>query len=137
MSIFTHWFHSKESASTAKDDGLTQGEREAIVDLLNFCSFVDHDISDAEERIIDGLEEKLNWDQSKDFDYYVNKSVGFVREFIESKDDEYFFEEVSKRLISRDSRKLGVSLSERLLRADGELKPEEVAALDKIKKCLQ
>ncbi len=61
------------------DDGLNQTQREAIVDLLNYCSFVDHSITINESDIIDGLEHQLHWDENTDFDYYENKSVGLVR----------------------------------------------------------
>jgi hypothetical protein len=117
-------------------DGLTQSEREAIVDLLNYCSLVDHDIAHSEEVAIDELEWQLDWDHRTDFDYYVNQSVGLVRRAIESKDDPFFLQQIRKRLESQKSRETAVELCEKLIRSDGRISAEENAALAAIKDVL-
>lgn len=126
-------FHPKPKSS----DGLTQAEREAIVDLLNYCSFVDHDIADSEEVTIDDLEYQLDWDHNIDFDYYVNKSVGAVRTAIEDKDSpEDFLKGIRARLDSKKSRQIALDLSDKLFKADGRIAPEESETLKAIKGAL-
>jgi hypothetical protein len=126
------WFRSE----AASRDGLTQAHREAIVDLLNYCSFVDHDISDSEEVTIDEVGTQLGWDENMDFDYYVNKSIGIVRRAIESKDEPFFLQEIRKRLDSSKSRQTAVALCEKLIKSDGRVTTEESATLAAVKKSL-
>jgi hypothetical protein len=110
-------------------DGLTQPQREAIVDLLNYCSLVDHDIAHSEEVAIDELEHQLDWDHRTDFDYYVNKSIGTVRAAFESRDEPFFLEQVRRTLNSRKSREKAVALCEKLIKSDGRVSAEESATL--------
>ena len=126
------WFRSSPEAR----DGLTQSQREAIVDLLNYCSFVDHDIADGEETTIDDLETQLDWDHRIDFDYYVNKSIGAVRIAIEAKDESFFLQQIRSRLGTQKSRETAVALSEKLINADGRVTAEESATFAAIKKAL-
>ncbi|HTQ31826.1 MAG TPA: hypothetical protein VMI53_11510, partial [Opitutaceae bacterium] len=99
-------------------DGLTQGQREAIIDLLNYCTYADHDIADSEEVAIDDLEYQLDWDHNIDFDYYVNKSVGVVRSAIEDKDSPGdFLKGIRARLDSKKSRQIALDLSDKLFKA--------------------
>lgn len=126
-------FHPKKS----RKDGLTQSQREAIVDLLNYCSFVDHDIADSEEVLIDDLANQLDWDRDSDFDYYVNKSVGQVRNVLESKDGgDDFIAGIRERLDSKKSRALALQLSEKLIRADGKMSPEESQTFQAIRQAI-
>jgi hypothetical protein len=118
MPSFKHWFSSTPAA--AKDsDGLRQGHREAILDLLNYCSFADRDISSSEETMIEGLETQLNWDPGQNFDYYLDKSIAAAREAVESKDQEYFLQGIRRRLDTAKSRETAVRLCGKLFAADG------------------
>lgn len=118
-------------------DGLTQAQRETIVDLLNFCSYVDHDIADSEEVLIDSLEHQLHWDANIDFDYYVNKSVGAVRKALEGDDAQStFLRGIGAKLDSKQSRTLALSLADKLFKADGRMTPQESDALQAIRKVL-
>jgi len=94
MISYKHWFSSKPAHS--HKDGLSQAEREAIVDLLNFVTYVDHDISAAEEQLIDGLENQLDWDHDQSFDYYVDKSIAKAREATDEKDQAFFLEQLAQ-----------------------------------------
>jgi uncharacterized tellurite resistance protein B-like protein len=117
-------------------DGLTQGQREAIVDLLNYVSFADHDISESEELVIDNLENQLDWDHNQDFDYYVDKSISIAREASESKDEDFFLKQIRARLESPKSRETAVALCEKLIKADGRKTANESAVLGAIRKAL-
>ena len=57
-SLIRKLFHKSE----APNDGLTQPQREAIVDLLNYCMYADNLIFLAEDRLITDTVAKFNWD---------------------------------------------------------------------------
>lgn len=117
-------------------DGLTQGQREAIVDLLNYCTLADHDISESEELVIDNLETQLDWDHNTDFDYYVDKSISIARKASESKDEDFFLKQIRARLGSPKSRETAIALCEKLIKADGRSTANEGAVLGAIRKAL-
>jgi uncharacterized tellurite resistance protein B-like protein len=117
-------------------DGLTQAQREAIVDLLNYCTYVDHDISDSEEVVIDNLESQLDWDHNMDFDYYVDKSISVARRAIESKDEDFFLQQIRARLETPKSRETAIELAQKLIKADGRATANEGAVLSAIRKAL-
>jgi hypothetical protein len=115
-------FHKQPAPS----DGLTQGQREAIVDLLNYCSFIDHDLSASEGELIDNLGHQFHWDANIDFDYYVNKSIGAVRGVLESLDSQRdFLADISKRLDSKQSKATALSLADKIIKVDGRVTAEE------------
>jgi uncharacterized tellurite resistance protein B-like protein len=132
MTFLKKWFHPGPTSR----DGLTQTQRETIVDLLNYLSFVDRDISDSEEIVIDDVEHQLDWDPNSDFDYYVDKSIAVARKAIESKDEGFFLQQIQTKLDSKLSRTIAVSLCEKLIKADGRVTPEENATLLSIKRAL-
>ena len=121
----------------APSDGLTQGQREAIVDLLNYCSFIDRDIVQSESELIDGLERQFHWDVNVDFDYYVNKSVDAVRNVLEKKDSAgEFLEAIRARLNSKKSRAIALGLADKLVKSDGRVTAAESETYQAIRKAL-
>jgi hypothetical protein len=132
MKFFKRLFHP--NAQTR--DGLTQPQREAIVDLLNYCSMVDHDVTFNEETFIDGLESQFDWDPNTDFEYYMDKSIGSVRRALESKDEPFFLQQIRSRLQSGTSRDVAKNLSRKLFQSDGKETPEGNATLAAIEKAM-
>ena len=125
MISFKKVFKSQETP----DDGLNQTQREAIVDLLNYCSFVDHSITISENDLVDGLEYQLHWDANTDFDYYENKSVGLVRGVLDNQDAANgFLKGVRAKLDSEKSREIAMGLVDKLIKTDGKVTPEESQA---------
>jgi hypothetical protein len=121
----------------APSDGLTQRQREAIVDLLNYCSFIDRDIVQSESELIDGLERQFHWDVNVDFDYYVNKSVDAVRNVLEKKDSAgEFLEAIRARLNSKKSRAIALGLADQLVKSDGRVAAAESETYQAIRKAL-
>ena len=53
--------------SEAPNNGLTQLQREAIVDLLNYCMYADNLLMLAEDRLITDTVKKFNWDSKGPF----------------------------------------------------------------------
>ena len=71
--------------SEAPNDGLTQPQREAIVDLLNYCMYADNLVMLAEDRLIADTVAKFNWDpKAVRFDQFDARSVGNARNARES-----------------------------------------------------
>src|SRR5947208_12366981 len=68
-------FHKSE----APNDGLTQPQREAIVDLLNFCMYADDLVMLAEDRLITDTAAKFNWDSTVPFDQFDVRSIDNAR----------------------------------------------------------
>ena len=86
--------------------------------------------------MIDSLETQLDWDHNQSFDYYVDKSIAKARKAIESKDEEFFLQQIKGRLSSPKSRQTAINLSEKLIKADGRNTANEAAVLAAIRKAL-
>lgn len=113
----------------APDDDLTQAQREAIVDLLNYCSFLGNKITATEGDLIDSLESQLHWDENTDFDYYENKSVGLVRGVLDTPGAiDNFLKGVRARLDTEKSRAIALGLVEKIVKVSGKTSPEESQA---------
>ncbi|HWB61627.1 MAG TPA: hypothetical protein VG733_19245, partial [Chthoniobacteraceae bacterium] len=120
------------------DDELNQAQREAIVDLLNYCSFLGDKITASESEFIDSLPSELHWDESTDFDFYENQSVGIVRGVLGSQGGvENFLKGVRDRLDSEKSRALALALVDKLIRTSGKTTPEETEAREAITRALR
>src|SRR5437773_803295 len=74
-SLIRKLFHK----SDAPKDGLTQPQREAIVDLLNYCMYADNLIFLAEDRLITDTVAKFNWDPKVPFDQFDVRSIDNAR----------------------------------------------------------
>src|SRR5437773_11260495 len=74
-SLIRKLFHKSE----APKDGLTQPQREAIVDLLNYCMYADNLIFLAEDRLITDTVAKFNWEPKVPFDRFDVRSIGNAR----------------------------------------------------------
>src|SRR5215813_9450065 len=70
--------------SEAPRDNLTQPQREAIVDLLNYCMYADNLVMLAEDRLIADTVAKFNWDPKIPFDQFDARSVNNARNARES-----------------------------------------------------
>lgn len=118
-------------------DGLTQPEREAIVDILNYCMFADKLIALSEDAMVESVASTLNWDPKISFEYYEGKSIGAVRRAIGEKEFRAeFMESLRTRLVKPENRKLALSLADNLTMADGAKAPEELRALAELKAAL-
>lgn len=118
-------------------DGLTQPEREAIVDILNYCMFADKLIALSEDAMVESVAGTLNWDPKISFEYYEGKSIGAVRRAIGEKAYRAeFMESLRTRLVKPENRKLALSLADDLTKVDGTKTPEEFQALAQLKAVL-
>jgi hypothetical protein len=112
------------------DDGLTQVQREAIVDLLHYCMYADNHIALAEDSILDDTVSILNWEPGASFESYETRSIARVRETTEHPDarDE-FLSSIKQRLSSKAARALALNVSHQLFVSDG-IETEKEALLE-------
>src|ERR1700758_5565957 len=125
-SLIRKLFHKSE----APKDGLTQPQREAIVDLLNYCMYADDLVFLAEDRLITDTVAKFNWDPKIPFDQFDAKSINnarTIREHQVSKDQ--FLACIRDRLGTAAVKGQALDLCEELFLADGARSDEEDAVL--------
>jgi hypothetical protein len=115
-------FHKSE----APTDGLTQPQREAIVDLLNYCMYADDLIMLAEDRLITDTVAKFNWDSKVPFDQFVLRSTDNARNARESQVyREKFLASIRDRLDTAAVKGQALDLCQELFVADGARSDEE------------
>ena len=125
--------------SEAPNDGLTQPQREAIVDLLNYCMYADNLVMLAEDRLIEDTVAKFNWDpKAVPFDQFDRKSVSNGRNARESQVyRDQFLGSIKNRLETAPVKEQALKLCQELFLADGEHSDEEDAVLQNLKQLLE
>jgi hypothetical protein len=134
-SLISKLFHKTHIPGVT--DGLTQEQREAIVDLLNYAMFADNNIAISEDQFIADTESKMTWAPHIDFDIYEEQSIGFVRR---AKDDQSyrgeFFDSVKRRLGDPKTKNKALDLCSQLCAVDGAITPKEAEALKMFRSAL-
>jgi len=135
MSLLRKLFHRSE----APNDGLSQPQREAIVDLLNYCMYADNLVMLAEDRLIADVAAKFNWDpKAVPFDQFDARSVGNARNARESKVyREKFLGSIKERLDTPAVRMKALDLCQELFLADGAQSEEEDEMFENLKPLLE
>jgi len=127
----------KKSEASTKKDGLSQPQREAIVDLLNYCMYADNFVALAEDKFIADTVAKFNWDPKISFDYIEARSIGNARR---AKDDEdfraTFLGSIKERLATPAVKKQTLELCQKLFIADGTRANKEDDMLQALRKLL-
>ena len=124
--------------SEAPNDGLTQPQREAIVDLLNYCMYADNLVFLAEDRLITDTVAKFNWEPKVPFDQFDARSVNNARTASESKVyRDQFLASINDRLGTAAVKGQALDLCQELFLADGERSDEEDAVLQNLMKLLE
>ncbi len=129
--LFARLFnHSRKSA-----DGFTQPQREALVDLLNFCSYADDRLTLAEDRIVADQLAQCQWEPAVPLELFVSRSVTRVRDALESPDRRAsFLADVNQRLGEAAPKQRALELCKRVLRADGDYTPAEQTVFGEIER---
>ena len=127
-------FHKSE----APKDGLTQPQREAIVDLLNYCMYADDRVFLAEDRLIADTVAKFNWDLKVPFDQFDVRSIDNARNARESQVyRDQFLASIRDRLDTSAVKGKALELCQELFLADGARSGEKEAVLQNLKKLLE
>ena len=124
--------------SEAPNDGLTQPQREAIVDLLNYCMYADNLVFLAEDRLIADMVAKFNWDPRVPFDQFDARSINNARNARESQVyRDQFLASIKDRLATPAVKGKALDLCQELFVADGARSDEEDAVLQNLRKLLE
>src|SRR4051794_12073417 len=133
-SLIRKLFHKSE----APNDGLTQPQREAIVDLLNYCMYADNLVFLAEDRLITDTVAKFNWHAKTPFDQFDARSVNNARNASESQVyRDQFLSSIRDRLDTPVVKRQALDLCQELFLADGARSDEEDAVLLNLGKLLE
>jgi hypothetical protein len=133
-SLIRKLFHKSE----APKDGLTQPQREAIVDLLNYCMYADNLVMLAEDRLITDTVAKFNWDPKVPFDQFVVRSIDNARNASENQGyRDRFLGSIKDRLDTAAVKGQALDLCQELFLADGAQSYEEDAVFQNLRKLLE
>jgi len=133
-SLIRKLFHKSEEPN----DGLTQPQREAIVDLLNYCMYADNLVFLAEDRLIADTAAKFNWDSKVPFDQFEVRSVSNARNARESQVyRDQFLGSISDRLSTDAVKAQALDLCQELFLADGARSDEEDEVLQNLRQLLE
>ena len=133
-SLIRKLFHKSE----APKDGLTQTQREAIVDLLNYCTYADNLVFLAENRLIADTVAKFNWDPKVPFDQFDARSISNARNASESQVyRDQFLASIKDRLDTAEVKGQALDLCQELFLADGARSDEEDAVLQNLRELLE
>lgn len=131
--LFQKLFHPTHDSK----DGLNQGQREAILDLLFYCMYADNNVASMEGKIISTAAEKFDWDPKVSYDSFVAQSISHARAVKESTPARSsFLTSVSERLQTSAARQRAVNLCKSLLESDGAMPSAEKVVLNEIQKHL-
>ena len=133
-SLIRKLFHKSE----APNDGLTQPQREAIVDLLNFCMYADDLVFLAEDRFITDAVGKFTWDSKVPFDQFDMRSISNARNAREKHGyRDRLLASIRERLGTAAVRKQALDLCQELFVADGARSDEEDVIFQNLRELLE
>ena len=133
-SLIRKLFHKSE----APKDGLTQPQREAIVDLLNYCMYADNLVLLAEDRLIALTVAKFDWDPKVPFDQFDALSTGNARNARESQVyRDRFLTSIRDRLDTAAVKAKALGLCQELFVVDGTRSDEEDAMFQNLRELLE
>jgi len=135
-SLIRKLFHKPEAP---QKDGLTQPQREAIVDLLNYCMYADDLIMLAEDRLIADAVAKFSWDsKAVPFDQFDARSIDNARNARENQGyRDKFLASIRDRLSTAAAKGQALDLCQELFLADGARSDEEDAVLQNLRELLE
>jgi uncharacterized tellurite resistance protein B-like protein len=124
--------------SEGPKDNLTQPQREAIVDLLNYCMYADNLVMLAEDRLIADTVAKFNWDSKVPFDQFDARSTSNARNARESQVyRDKFLTSIGDRLSTDAVKAQALDLCQELFLADGVQSGEEDEVLQHLRQLLE
>jgi len=128
----------RKSDASAQKDGLTQPQREAIVDLLCYCMYADNLIMLAEDRLIADTVAKFNWESKVPFDQFAVRSIDNARNARENQGyKDRFLASIRDRLDTAEVKGKALDLCQELFLADGARSDEEDAVLQNLRQLLE
>ncbi|QXD25167.1 hypothetical protein F7C95_04500 [Opitutia bacterium ISCC 51] len=118
MKLFEKLFNKDKSASSR--DGLSQDEREAIIDLLILGAYTDNRLSLREEKAFEALTETLSWESETELSDFMKDAIAKVRSVRSNPSaKEDLLIKVKERLNSLTSVKKALNLLNKVFISDG------------------
>lgn len=118
MKLFEKLFNKDKSASTG--DGLTQEEREAIVDLLLLGAYTDNRLSLREEKAFESVTGTMDWESETALSDYMDDAIAKTRSVRSNPAaTDSFLLEVKQRLQSKVSISKALKLLHQVFTSDG------------------
>ncbi len=125
------------SSSKLGEDGLTQVQREAMVDLLFYCMYADNSIAAKEDEIIARTVDQFNWDPRVSYDAFTARSIANARAVKESPASRAdFLAVVAERLATPATKARTMALCRKIFAADGDVSAAEQELLLDLQKHL-
>ena len=135
MELLKKLFLPANTSGTQEPDGLTQAQREAMIDLLLLATYSDEFVDANEDRVLERVTDRFNWDADISIDEYINASTTQAKEAHTSDEfREAFIRDISLRLDSKDQRYEALRLCNILLFSDADLQHKEIKFLKSISK---
>ena len=126
----------KAKVSTPVADGLTQPQREAIVDLLHIGMYTDNLIALAETKVINDTVGSFDWEAKTSFESYEARSIAKARDAKENEESKNaLLDSVRDRLNTPKARALALKVCKQLFASDGTTE-KEASLLARIKEIL-
>ena len=123
------------SPVTPPTDGLSQGQREAIVDLLYFCMCADQRLLPVENAAIADEVATFNWDPTIKFETFAAQSLQRAQLAVAApKTRETMLLDIGNQLVTTETKTRAITLCPQIFRADGEYAPAERAVFVEIKR---
>jgi uncharacterized tellurite resistance protein B-like protein len=117
MSIFSRLF----SHATDVSDDLSQGQREAIVDLLHFCMCADRRLLPVESGVIAKEVAAFNWKSHVAFEEFARQSLAKAEAAMATPESRRtLLEKIGEQLVSTEVQTRAIALCPRIFTADGE-----------------
>ena len=114
--------------SSKEQDGFSQIQREAVIDLLLLGMYADKNAALAENDIIVKETEKLSWDSGISLELYINTSTCHVREALRTEEGfEKFVMNIGTRLATPEARKQALEICSRMIHSFGTVPDSESA----------
>ncbi|HUG09478.1 MAG TPA: hypothetical protein VMM36_00605 [Opitutaceae bacterium] len=122
------------SSTASPADGLAQSQREAIIDLLNFCMCADAKLLVDEVITIDDEVQRLSWDPAVDFWKFATQSREHAIAAVATPETrQTALVSISNRLQTVEAKTNAIGLCQKVFHADGDFAPVERAVFLEIK----
>ena len=123
MSSFFRRLFSSNAPST---DGFSQTQREAIVDLLNFCMCADSALLPEEREAIATELKSYHWDPAVDIEKFAAESRTRAAAAVKNPGNRVsLLKSIAGRLVTTEAKTHALALCPQVFMADGESAPEE------------
>jgi len=116
-------------------DGLIQPQREAVIDLLNFCMCADQKLLLDEEITLDDEIQGFSWDPAVDFMKFATQSRERAKLAVATPEMRHdALASISRRLQTTEAKTNALDLCQKVFHADGEYAPVERTVFAEIKR---